>query len=129
MKKCMTAINPHIGFNNFMSAVFDHPNNQIVQKKNPNISYSKVHVGDGQWEFQDDNVVLPTVTHHMTTAAIAKSSEFQESLRFVCENFLEHVKLINENDEVDQYKQTLKNLKYILVNMTKKIEDSKKLSG
>lgn len=125
MKKCVSA-HPAVGFKKFMTAIFDNPLNMLLQKTNPNISYSKVHMGDGEWQLEHDSSVFPIVTHHMTTAAIAKATEFERSLKYICENFLSYVRIVNENDEAEEYKHTLQNLKFIVVNMTKKLETAEK---
>ncbi len=122
MKKCVTSNKAEVGFNKFMGAVLDHPENKFVMKSNPNVNYSKIHVGDGKWILAPDIDVFPIITHHMTTAALAKLEEFKRSLKFMCENFTKYVNTINTDDEGKEYQNTIQRLKLMVVNVTKEIE-------
>lgn len=122
MKKCVTASKPQLGFKKFMGAVLDNLENQFVKKTNANIGYSSVHTGDGKWELMADNHVYPIITHHMTTAALAKLEEFKRSMRFMCDNFHTLVDSVNTDDECPEYQAAIYDLKLLVVNMTKQIE-------
>ena len=90
------------------------------------MNYSRIHVGEGKWILAPDNDVFPLMTHHMTTAALAKVEEFKRSLRCMCESFSRYVNSINTDDESKEYQNTLQRLKLLVVNMTKQIEDAQK---
>ena len=130
-----TSSTPFIGFNNFVGKVMENPQNRIVHKTNPNSIYSKIHVGEGKWEFAHDDDVLPIITHHMTTAALSKVNEIKEDMKLVKELYLKlepfknHVTNVNEMDyESSEYRNILQRIKLILVNLTRKwIEEEKML--
>ena len=122
MHKCVTANKAEVGFNRFMKAVLKHSQNQFVQKSNMNINYSKVHTGDGDWELAPDCDVYPLITHHMTTAALAKLEEFKTSMRYICDHFRRYVNIVNTDDECKEYQNSIQRLKILVVNMTQKIE-------
>ena len=124
MKHCVSAFSPEVGFNRFMEAVLENPTNRYVLKSNPNVSYSKIHVGNGKWKLATDTDVYPTMTHHMTTAAKAKLIEFKRDIRFMCEKFAAYVDSINTDDETEDYRNTLQRLKLLVVNMTREIEEA-----
>lgn len=126
MKKCVSSYKAEVGFNRFMGAILQHPENKFVMKSNPNVNYSKIHVGDGKWILAPDGDVYPIMTHHMTTAAIAKLNEFKKSLKFMCDSFQSYVNTINTDDECKQYQDTIQRLKLMVVNMTKEIESAEK---
>ena len=126
MKKCVSAVKAAVGFNRFMGAVLTHPQNQFILKSNPNVNYSKIHVGDGKWILAPDSDVYPMMTHHMTTAALAKLEEFKRSLRYMCDSFHSYVNTINTDDECKEYEDTIQRLKLMVVNMTKEIEAAEK---
>lgn len=127
MKQCMMAAKAEVGFNKFMGVILDHPENQIVRKTNVNTNYSKIHVGNGKWKFASDADVLPAITHHMTTAALAKISEFK-TLRSICDQLHSHVEKINTDDSCDEYLNAIQRLKLHIVNITKEIEEADKLN-
>jgi hypothetical protein len=122
MKKCVSAFKAEVGFNRFMGAILDHPSNRMVIKTNPNITYSKVHVGGGKWQLAPDIDVFPTLTHHMTVAALAKLTEFHRSMRSICDQFQTYVETINTDDECPQYQNTVQRLKLMVVNVSREIE-------
>ena len=130
-----TSSTPFIGFNKFIGTVLENPQNRIVHKTNPNSTYSKIHVGDGKWEFAHDDDVFPVITHHMTTAALSKVNEIREDMKLVKELYLKlepfktHITDVNEMDyESSEYKNILQRIKLILVNLTRKwIEEEKML--
>jgi hypothetical protein len=122
MKKCVSAFKAEVGFNRFMGAILDHPSNRMVIKTNPNITYSKVHVGGGKWQLAPDIDVFPTLTHHMTVAALAKLTEFHRSMRSICDQFQTYVETINTDDECPQYQNTIQRLKLMVVNVSREIE-------
>lgn len=116
-----------IGFNRFIKTVMDNPKNRLLHKTNPNTSYSKIHVGDGNWDFAHDDDVYPLLTHHMTTAALQKAKELKDDIQIVnflynkLEPFIKHVREINEMDyESEEYKSILLRIKLIIVNLTRK---------
>ncbi len=127
MKKVVT-LHPEAGFKRFMGAIFENPVNRCILKTNPNVSYSKIHIGNGEWELANDYEVLPEMTHHMTTAAFSKLEEFEKSLVLICDKFKKHVQTVNEDDETEEYKRTIQNLKMIIINMSRKIEDAQRNS-
>ncbi len=98
MKKFITQSKPEVGFEMFMDMLMEHPANKIVHKTNPNTKYSKIHVGDGKYEFATDTKVMPIVTHHMTTAALAKVNEMKPKPIFagIRQKAKEFVKYIDE---------------------------------
>ena len=125
---------PFIGFNNFVGKVMENPQNRIVHKTNPNSIYSKIHVGEGKWEFAHDDDVLPIITHHMTTAALSKVNEIKEDMKLVKELYLKlepfknHVTNVNEMDyDSSEYRTILQRIKLILVNLTRKWMEEEKL--
>lgn len=122
MKNCVSANRAEVGFNRFMGAILDNPQNMFVRKSNPNVNYSKVHMGNGEWILAPDDDVYPLMTHHMTTAALAKLEEFSKSMRYICDNFQRYVNVVNTDDECKEYHDTIQRLKLMVVNMTKKIE-------
>lgn len=126
MKKCVTAQRAEVGFNKFMGAVLDHAENQIVRKSNPNVNYSKIHTGDNEWILAPDNDVFPLMTHHMTTAALAKLEEFKRSMSLICDSFQRYVHTVNSDDDCKEYQDTIQRLKLMVVNMTQKIEAAEK---
>lgn len=124
MKKCVSALKAEIGFNKFMGAILDHPENRMVIKTNPNISYSKVHVGGGKWHLVQDMDVFPALTHHMTVAALAKLEEFKRSMRFICNHFKQYVETVNTDDECVQYQNTIQRLRLMVVNVSREIDNA-----
>jgi hypothetical protein len=124
MKKCVGAFKAEVGFNKFMGAILDHPENRMVIKTNPNISYSKVHVGGGKWHFAQDIDVFPTMTHHMTVAALAKLKEFHRSMRFMCDQFQKYVETVNTDDECPQYQNTIQRLRLMVINVSREIDNA-----
>ena len=126
---------PFIGFNKFIGTVMENPQNRIVHKTNPNSTYSKIHVGDGKWEFAHDDDVFPVITHHMTTAALSKVNEMKDDMKLVKELYLKlepfrnHITDVNEMDyESSEYKNILQRIKLILVNLTRKWMEEEKMS-
>ena len=122
-----------IGFNRFIKTVMDNPQNRLLHKTNPNTIYSKIHVGDNNWDYAHDDDVYPLLTHHMTTAALQKAKELKEDIQIVkeiynkLEPFIKHVREINEMDyESDEYKSILLRIKLIIVNLTRKWMDEQK---
>jgi hypothetical protein len=122
-----------IGFNRFIKTVMDNPQNRLLHKTNPNTIYSKIHVGDGNWDYAHDDDVYPLLTHHMTTVALQKAKELKEDIQIVkeiynkVEPFIKHVREINEMDyESDEYKSILLRIKLIIVNLTRKWMDEQK---
>jgi len=126
MKRCVSASKAEVGFNRFMGAILEHVENQIVRKSNPNVNYSKIHKGDGEWILAHDRDVYPVMTHHMTTAALAKLEEFNKSMRHICDHFRRFVDIVNTDDECKEYQNTIQRLKLIIVNMTQQIEAAEK---
>ena len=125
MQKIINENRPKIGFNKFVGEVFENPANRIVQKSNPNTVHSKVHIGGDEWELALDKDVLPTVTHHMTTAALAKVNAMEETSRVnphKRDNFLDFVDKVNTDDECDDYSGALQRIKLILVNLYNKMK-------
>ena len=122
MKHCVTASRAEVGFNRFMGAILDHTENKMVRKSNPNINYSKIHTGNNEWILAPDEDVFPLMTHHMTTAALAKLDEFNTSMKYVCSNFQRYVNTVNTDDECKEYNDTIQRLKLMVVNMTQKLE-------
>jgi len=125
MKQVCT-LKPEIGFRRFMGAVLENPVNLCMRKSSPNVTYSKIHLGEGEWEFIGDDKVFPTATMHMTTAALGKLIEFQQSLKYICDDFKRHVQTINEDDEAEVYHEAIQSLKLMVVNMTRKLEEKQK---
>ena len=130
-----TSSTPFIGFNKFIGSVLENPQNRIVHKTNPNSTYSKIHVGDGKWEFAHDDDVFPVITHHMTTAALSKVNEIKKDMNLVKELYLKlepfknHITDVNEMDyESSEYKNILQRIKLILVNLTRKWMEEEKMS-
>ena len=126
---------PFVGFNKFIGTVLENPQNRIVHKTNPNSTYSKIHVGDGKWEFAHDDDVFHVITHHMTTAALGKVNEIKEDMKLVRELYLKlepfknHVTSVNEMDyDSAEYKTILQRIKLILVNLTRKWMEEEKMS-
>uniref|UniRef100_A0A6C0CS99 C2H2-type domain-containing protein n=1 Tax=viral metagenome TaxID=1070528 RepID=A0A6C0CS99_9ZZZZ len=126
---------PFIGFNKFIGTVMENPQNRIVHKTNPNSTYSKIHVGDGKWEFAHDDDVFPVITHHMTTAALSKVNEMKDDMKLVKELYLKlepfrnHITDVNEMEyESSEYKNILQRIKLILVNLTRKWMEEEKMS-
>ena len=113
---------PKAGFQRFIGSVFEHPENRIVKKTNPNVAYSEIHVGDNEWELAPDREVLPVIAHHMTTAALECLNTFEASVKCMCENFRVFVRRVNEDDESREYTDTIDNMKYVIINMTRKLE-------
>lgn len=112
---------PAIGFNKFVSEVLENPQNRNVQKKNMKDKYSKIHVGNDKWELALDADVYPTMTHHMTTAALGKMEEHRaaipRSIRDKASEFVRFIDHINTNDEGDVYNEAVERIKIILVNL------------
>lgn len=134
MKKLIRANTPEIGFNKFVGIVLSDPQNQILQKSGPNVSHSSIHVGDGKWELAYDNDIYPVFTHHMTCAALEKVNEYHTDIDFVkrlydrLEPFRDFVKNINEDNESENYKDTIARIKLIIVNMTRTWMQQNKVS-
>jgi hypothetical protein len=123
MQECVTHKRPQIGFNKFMGQVLQNPRNRIVKKNNPNNKFSKIHVGEGKWEFALDQDVIPVVTHHMTTAALQKVSDMKQSLRQKAREFVTYIDEVNTNDESKEYGDALDRVKVLLINLFLKGDD------
>ena len=122
MKKYITQSKPQVGFEMFMGKVLKHPANRIAHKTNPNTKYSKVHVGDGKYEYATDAKVMPIVTHHMTTAALQKVNDMKPKpiyagIRQKASEFIKFIDEVNTNDEGKEYMEALDTIKLILVNI------------
>lgn len=114
---------PAIGFGKFVGAVLENPVNRFVYKTNPNVNYSKVHTGDGNWEYALDNDVFPEVTHHMTTAALGRLEEDKKTLQAYASTFKAHVQEINEDDDSIAFQEALARMKLILINMCQRFPE------
>jgi hypothetical protein len=106
------------GFHRFICCIFEQPENYIVKKTNPNVAYSQVHVGNNEWELALDREVYPKITHHLTTAALERIDTHK--LDGTCGNLKELVKTVNEDDESAEYTDTIDNLKFIIINKTRR---------
>jgi hypothetical protein len=120
LKDCIRQRRPCIGFNRFMTEVLDNPQNRNVQKTNMKDRYSKVHIGEDRWKLALDSDVYPTMTHHMTTAALGKMEEHRteitHTIRAKAQEFIKFIDYINTTDEGNIYNETVERLKLILVN-------------
>jgi hypothetical protein len=111
---------PKAGFQRLMGCIFEHPENRIVKKTNPNVSYSEIHVGNNQWELAHDGAVLPKIIHHMTTAALERINTYQMP---ICDGLKTFVRKVNENDECREYIDTKHNIKFIIINTTRRLNE------
>ena len=121
MKACINSGKPSIGFNRFMGEVMNNPANRIAHKTNPNTKYSKIHVGNGCWNYELDTEVFPTMTHHMSTAALQKTDEVKGRLRVNAQNFIGYIDEVNADDESSSYADALERIKLMLVNLCQTI--------
>jgi hypothetical protein len=112
---------PCIGFNKFVGEVLKHPQNRNVQKSNPKDKYSKVYTSNSTWELALDNDVYPTMTHHMTTAALGKMEEHKKSIpkqfKVKAAEFVKYIDEVNTNDEGDIYNDALERIKLMVINV------------
>lgn len=108
---------PAAAFGRFVGAVMTNPANQIIYKTNPNVNYSKVHTGDGNWEYALDTDVFPEVTHHMTTAALSRLEEDKKVFKSMSTSFKQHVQEINEDDDSQAFHEALARMKLIIINI------------
>lgn len=117
---------PCIGFNQFVNEVLDHPQNRNVQKTNMKDRYSKVLVGEDKWELALDGDVYPTLTHHMTTAALGKMEQHKmdipRSIKQKSKEFIKFIDYINTTDEGAIYNDTVERIKLLLVNLCNSIK-------
>lgn len=121
MKKYITQSQPSLGFEMFIDKVLEHPENQIAKKTNLQTKYSKIHTGNGRFEYASDSRVIPIITHHMTTAALQKVNEMRQkpifnSIRERAKQFVNFIDEVNTNDESEKYFGILDAVKIILVN-------------
>lgn len=124
MREFITHKKPALGFKRFMGKVFENPTNRIVQKTNVKDRFNKIHIGNGEWELDTDANVMPTMAHHMTTAALQKMDDLKkrkvlDDIRGKAKEFIKYIDEVNTNDECDDYKDLLDNIKVILVNALK----------
>lgn len=122
MKQMISHRKPEIGFRQFIGKVLENPSNRIVSKSNVKDRFNKIHVGNGKWEMDTDNAVIPVVAHHMTTAALQKMEDMKrrkaiDDIRMKAKEFIRYIDLINTDDECTEYKDALDNIKVILVNL------------
>lgn len=122
MKKLIMHRKPAIGFKQFVGKVLENPSNRIISKSNVKDRFNKVHIGDGKWETDTDNCAMPIVAHHMTTAALQKMEDMKQrkaidDIRCKAKEFIDYIDLINTDDECEEYKDALDNIKVILVNL------------
>lgn len=122
MKEFITHKKPSMGFRRFIGKVFENPRNRIVSKTNPKDKFNKVHVGNGKWEVDTDASIMPIVAHHMTTAALQKMDDMKkrkvlDDIRLKAREFINYIDTINTNDDCEEYREALDDIKVILVNM------------
>lgn len=121
LKDCIVQRPSRVGFNRFISHVLQNPQNRNVQKTNMKDKYSKVHIGDNHWELALDADVYPTMTHHMTTAALGKMEEHRkqipQSIRTKAQELIKYIDYINTTDEGEIYNETVERLKLVIVNL------------
>lgn len=113
----------NIRFNSFVRKLLENPVNQVIKKTNPKDVFSMVHRGEGKWEMAYDSDTLPVLTHHMTTAALGKTIEFDNKPN---SNFLKafqkQIQVFNELDyESSDYKETITRLKVHIINITREV--------
>lgn len=122
-KKLMKAIataKPFIGFNKFVTAMMDDPRNRCVRKQSTHTSHSEIHTGENQWDLVLDKDVYPVLTHHLTTAALAKIDEFRSSMATVLEQFQNYVELLNTDNECEEYLDATQRMKLMIINLSRK---------
>lgn len=56
-------------FMNYTKKVMERPENRMVRKTNLRSSYSKVHVGNDQWEIKGDDKIYPKVVRDISAQA------------------------------------------------------------
>jgi len=113
----------NVRFNSFVRKLLENPVNQVIKKTNPKDVFSMVHRGEGKWEMAYDCDTLPVLTHHMTTAALGKTIEFDNKPN---SNFLKafqrQIQVFNELDyESSDYKETITRLKVHVINITREV--------
>ena len=119
---------PEIGFNKFIHAILDRPENRIVHKNNLNTKHSQIHIGDNKWETALDKSVYPVLMHQMSCTALEHSLEYKKNklslLRTDMQKILKYLDNINtENDDIDnssKYIDAMENIEVIVYNMTKR---------
>lgn len=116
---------PSIAMNCFANAVLEEPRNMCVLKTNPNVSHSKIHVGENKYEFARDKDVYPAMVFHMSTAALAKIAEYRDELCNVLSSFHKYVETVNQNEESEEFISAVEQLKLLVINMSNKILEAK----
>jgi hypothetical protein len=121
MNRCIDSKKPSIGFSKFVTKVLENPANLIAHKTNPNVAYTKIHMGDGKWKHELDSEVFPTMNHHMTTAALQKMKEHKNEvpskLKSKAQELLTYIDELNTTDEGDVYNESIQRLKLILIDI------------
>lgn len=120
MKAIASSAKPFIGFNKFVTAMMDDPRNRCIRKQSMHTSHSEVHTGDNQWSLALDKDVYPVLTHHMTTAALAKIEEFRCNMATVLEQFQNYVELLNTDNECEEYLDATQRMKLMIINLSRK---------
>lgn len=122
MRKIINENRPATGFRKFIGEVLQNPANCIVRKSNPNVSHSKIHKGDGKWDYARDKYVYPTIAHHMTTAALSKVQQLpQKKINPVKKcDFIDYVDDINTDDSTERFTDVIEDIKILVINKDNK---------
>lgn len=119
-KLLQSRMRPSACFGKFAGAVLDAPPNRCVKKTGPNVSHSQIHVGNNEWELAFDKDVYPILTHHITTAALSKISEFKDSMHTLINAFHRYVDTVNTDEESEEYMDSVQRIKLMVINLSRR---------
>ena len=123
LRRITRNVRPEISFSKFAVLTLEQPEDRMVRKTGPNVNYSMVHVGNGIWELIIDEYIYPTIIHFLTCGAL-KIIEDNPELRNLIEPFRSFVDHINTDNESSQYKHAEANVKLLVINLTKRKEET-----
>lgn len=115
---------PKQGFARYTSAIMECAENRNVCKTSPNTKYTRV-CRDGEWLYELDEEVFPTLTYHISVAAIDDINNHKKELKKGGKvNYVEVAQCLDdintENDENDNYSYALEKLKIAVLNFTQR---------
>jgi len=118
-------------FKQYSEAIFQRPENNIIIKKNLRNAYSKVHIGDNNWEMFLDKEILPIITDSITAEAahqleFSGAEELLSKKRYLACELLFNSILSPDNEAYkNMFKEAYEKIKFVILNRSYK----EKLNG
>ena len=115
---------PELGLQQFVHALMNKKENRCVKKSGPNVAYSTVHRGDGEWEFIRDRDIIPQLAYQISVAALTSYNEHKGVAQVSPEKLRKMYCYLDKiNTEIDpEIGEFIERLKYCLVNITRRYE-------